>query len=76
MSGITIELAKEMLDLWIEAERKVTTGQSYKIGSRTLTRANVSDIRNSINYWRNEVDRLENGGGRGAKVLRGLPLDL
>lgn len=75
MSGITLSDAQEMLDLWVEAERAVTTGQSYKIGSRSLTRADVSEIAKRINFWRDEVDRLENGGGRGARVLRAVPRD-
>lgn len=75
MSGITLNDAQEMLDLWLEAERAVTTGQSYKIGTRSLTRADVSDIASRISFWRNEVERLENGHGRGARVLRAVPRD-
>lgn len=75
MSGITLSDAQEMLDLWLEAERAVTTGQSYKIGTRSLTRADVSKIAERISYWQNEVERLENGQGRGARVLRAVPRD-
>lgn len=75
MSGITLSDAQEMLDLWLEAERAVTTGQSYKIGTRSLTRADVSDIASRVSFWRNEVERLENGQGRGARVLRAVPRD-
>ena len=75
MSGITLDEAKESLRLWLEAERAVATGQSYKIGSRSLTRANLSDIAARITYWRNEVAKLESGR-TGARVLRGVPRDL
>ena len=75
MSDITLSDAQEMLDLWLEAERAVTTGQSYKIGTRSLTRADVSDIASRVSFWRNEVERLENGQGRGARVLRAVPRD-
>lgn len=75
MSGITLNDAQEMLDLWLEAERAVTTGRSYKIGTRSLTRADVSDIASRVSFWRNEVERLENGQGRGARVLRAVPRD-
>lgn len=66
MAGITLEKAQEMLTLWLAAEEAVAvTGQSYTIntgaGSRTLTRANLSEIRTSINYWQQKVSRLEAG---------------
>lgn len=78
MAGITLEVAKKHLDAWLEAEMSVTTGQSYTIGSRTLTRANLTEIRNSITYWNNKVAALENvqkSGGRN-KVYRVVPRDL
>ena len=50
MSAITLEIAKEHLDIWLEAEKAVALGQSYTIGSRSLTRANLSEIRKSIQY--------------------------
>lgn len=76
MSWITIDEARENLKMWLDAEKAVATGQSYKIGSRSLTRANLSDITERIKYWRNEIDNLESGGRRGAKVLRVVPRDL
>lgn len=78
MAGITLETAKEHLDAWLEAEMTVTTGQSYTIGSRTLTRANLTEIRNAIDYWNGKVGQLENvkkTGGRN-RVRRVVPRDL
>lgn len=76
MSGITKDMAREMLQLWLDAERAVTTGQSYKIGTRFLTRSNVSEIAARIKYWRNEIAKLESGRGSGARVMRVVPRDL
>ena len=45
------QTAKEMLETWIEAERAVSLGQSYTIGSRQLTRADAKTITEKINYW-------------------------
>ena len=73
MSWITIEKARERLQMWLEAEAAVATGQSYKIGSRSLTRASLSDIRHQINFWRNEVAKLESGRGSGARTFRAVP---
>lgn len=72
----TIEEARENLRLWLDAEKAVATGQSYKIGTRSLTRANLSDITSRINFWRNEIARLESGAGNGARVFRAVPRDL
>jgi len=72
----TLDEAKENLQIWLTAERAVATGQSYKIGTRSLTRASLKDIRDSIKFWRNEVDRLESGAGKGARVFRVVPRDL
>lgn len=72
---ITLEAAKENLQIWVEAQSAVATGQSYKIGTRSLTRASLSDILKMIRYWQNVIDELETGAGRGARVLRGVPRD-
>lgn len=74
MSWITIDEAKANLQMWLEAERTVSTGQSYKIGGRSLSRVNLSDIAERIKYWRNEIDKLESGR-TGARVLRTVPRD-
>lgn len=71
----SIDEAREMLQMWLDAEKAVATGQSYKIGSRSLTRANLSDIAKRITYWKNEVAKLESGR-TGARVLRAVPRDL
>jgi hypothetical protein len=75
MSWVTIEEAKENLRLWLDAEKAVATGQSYKIGTRSLTRANLADITKRIAFWRNEIAKLESGR-QGMRVFRGVPRDL
>ncbi|WP_412102555.1 DUF6148 family protein, partial [Paenibacillus alvei] len=35
----SVEVAQRHLDAWIEAELALATSQSYKIGTRSLTRA-------------------------------------
>ena len=77
-NGISLEIAKKHLDAWLTAELEVTTHQSYTIGSRSLTKANLSEIRQQIKYWRNQVARLENIEKRGGRnrVFRAVPRDL
>lgn len=77
-NGISLEIAKKHLDAWLTAELEVTTHQSYTIGSRSLTKANLSEIRKQIEYWNDQVARLENiekRGGR-SRVFRAVPRDL
>ena len=77
-NGLSLEIAKKHLDAWLTAELEVTTHQSYTIGSRSLTKANLSEIRQQIEYWRNQVARLENIEKRGGRnrVFRAVPRDL
>ena len=75
---ITIEEARDMLRAWLEAERAVTTGQSYKIGTQSLTRANLSEIAARIKYWRGQVEELEAqevGNAGSIRVFRAVPRD-
>ena len=75
MAWITIDEARANLQMWLEAEKAVATGQSYQIGTRRLTRASLSDITERIRHWRTELERLENGRGAGARVFRAVPRD-
>ena len=76
MSWISLDEAKAMLYGWLEAERLVMSGKSYRIGNRQLTRANLDEIREGITYWRKEVAKLESGrSGKGMKVWRAVPRD-
>ena len=77
-NGISLEIAKKHLDAWLTAELEVTTHQSYTIGSRSLTKANLSEIRKQIEYWSDQVARMENIERRGGRnrVYRAVPRDL
>ena len=47
MAGITLETAQKQLD-----------GQSYQIGNRSLTYADLTQIGKRIDYWSNKVTSL------------------
>lgn len=72
--GITLETARKKLDLWLDAEDAVAAGQSYTIGSRSLTRASLPEIAKRIEYWGALVSKLESGV-KGVRIQRGWPLD-
>ena len=78
MAGITLEVAKKHLDMWLEAESQVAINQAYTIGGKSFTRANLSEIRNQVKYWSNKVAELENiakNKGRN-RIYRIVPRDL
>lgn len=78
MAGITLDVAKRHLDAWLEAEIAVTNAQSYTIGSRVMTKADLEEIRKTIDYWNNKVAELETVAkykGRN-RAKRAVPRDL
>lgn len=70
--------AQKHLDAWLTAELEVTTHQSYTIGSRSLTKANLSEIRKQIQFWQNEIAKLKNLEKRRGRnrVYQVIPRDL
>ena len=59
--SIDLTKAKVMLDMWLEAEVAVSQGKSYTIGSRSLTRNSLREIRNAQQYWSQKVEELSTG---------------
>ena len=70
-----ITKTKERLELYYEAEKAVLLRQSYKIGSRELTMADLDTIRKQIDTLEAEVIALEKNDGR-RKVKRIIPIDI
>jgi hypothetical protein len=73
-----LETAREHLNAWLEADLKVSTHQSYTIGSRSLTMANLAEIRKQIEYWSGKAAQLESAQNRGGRnrLMRVVPRDL
>lgn len=59
MPAWTLEEARVRLKMWLDAEARVATGQSYQINGRRLDRANLYQIREEIKMWKKEVEDLE-----------------
>lgn len=76
MAGITLAQAKQQLEAWLQASMKVSAGQSYEIGNRKMTRANLADIQKQIDYWDGKVKELTRAasGRSGLRVRYGTPL--
>ena len=78
MAIFSKKLCQKKLDTWLAAEESVATGQSYQIGTRMLTRANLKEIREEMEYWAGklaEAEAEEAYGGRN-RVFRAVPRDL
>lgn len=74
-----LKVYKARLDLYYKAEQAILEGaQSYSIGSRHLTRADLAEIRKMITTIEDGIDELEAelaGGGR-RKCIRVIPRDV
>jgi len=72
-----LEQAKMMRDDWIKAEAQVMAGQSYSIDGKTVTKANLSEIRNSVKFWENKVSMLNRKlKGKGSiRIKNVVPMD-
>ena len=72
------ELCEQKLNTWLEAEDAIATGQSYQIGTRNLTRANLDLVKKQIEYWAGKLQEAteeEKTGGRN-RIYRFMARDL
>ena len=60
MAGITLTQAETQLAAYVAAETKVLQGQAYEISGRRLTRANLAEIREGMDFWDRKVKELTN----------------
>ena len=57
--ALTLSQAQTALDAWIAADLAVAKGQSYTMNGRSLTMANVKEVREQILYWERRVSAFE-----------------
>jgi len=62
----------ELLTLYRSALAAVATGQSYSIGGRTLSRADLGQIRDTIDWLQSQIGD-EATGGKHALIQFGEP---
>lgn len=51
MAGLTLAQAEAQLALYLAAEAKILSGQSYRIGDRELRRADLAEVQAGIETW-------------------------
>lgn len=65
--------AKERLNAYYEAELKVLAGQEYRMGTKSLTRADLGEIRRAIANLEDLVVELESqAAGKGRRKVFGI----
>ncbi len=69
-----LELTKKRLILYYEAERAILSSQSYTIGTKILTRADLKKVQDMIDTLEKKIDLIERGGK--SPVKRIIPMDL
>lgn len=76
--AFTVVQCNERLQIWLDAEAAIATGQSYTIDNRRLDRANLAQVREQIKFWQIELTKAEataNGRSR-RRTMRIVPRDL
>lgn len=64
------------LELYYECEEQILAGQSFTIGSRSLTRANLSEVTSMIKNLEDEIAAINANGTTKRKVARIIPRDI
>ncbi len=60
MAIFSKEFCGQRLKLWTDAEAAIATGQRYQIEGRSLTRADLYDVRKEMEYWAGKLAEAEN----------------
>lgn len=71
---VKIDRVKNRLEKYYDAEEKILLGQSYSMGSRSLTRANLPYVQSMIQTLENQLEALETDGSTNRKVKHIVPL--
>ena len=78
MAIYSVEFCKRKLNTWLAAEEAIATGQRYQIEGRSLTRADLYDVRKEIEFWEGKLAVAaaeEQYGGRN-RVFRAFIRDV
>ncbi len=62
MTIFTIDEINAQLEGWKKALTAVSTGQEYSVAGRKLTRADLPEIRKTLEWLNREKDKIEKGG--------------
>jgi len=63
MAGIDLSTAQTKLTFWLSVEEKIGAGQRVAFEGRDLSRANLSEVGDRIDFWDRKVKSLSRGSG-------------
>ena len=68
--SMSLEEAESMLTMYKNAMAAVAKNQSYSIGNRSYSRANLATLQQQLVYWERAVTNLSNqaNGGEGGSI--------
>lgn len=75
MSNTVLEIKRKRLERYYDAEEKVLNSQSYTLGTKTLTRADLASIQSMIKKLEGEIASLEKYGTTKRRSVRIVPVD-
>jgi len=67
MATFSVSYCTQMVAEYKSALSTVLRGQSYSIGGRSLTRANLSEIQSGLEYWNDQLATAEEAGASGGR---------
>lgn len=70
-----LSFMKERLELYYEAEKKILNSQSYTLGSKQLTRADLGEVQNKIKELETDIEKMERRGTTKRRSVRAVPID-
>lgn len=73
--GNLLDIKKERLQRYYEAEEKILNSQSYALGSKQLTRADLSRVQSMIAKLESDIATLETRGTTKRRCRRAVPID-
>ena len=62
------EFCRRKLNTWLAAEEAIATGQRYQIDDRSLTRADLYDVRKELEYWAGKLAEAESEEQNGGSI--------
>ena len=68
MAVFSKKICEQQVNIWLEAERAIATGQSYQIGTRMLTRADLKAVREELEYWAGKLAEAESEEQNGGSI--------
>ena len=77
MAVFSKRICEQKLKTWLEAEEAIAAGQSYSMGSRALTRADLKAVREQLEYWSGKLAQAEAAEQRGGRnrIYQFVPRD-